>query len=297
MIILQKQYKIFDAHCDTLSQLADNGGSLEKNSYNIDKGRMLNYRGYTQVFACFISPEYSENAMKRCNRLMDIFDECDFDGIRAILSIEGADMIRGLCDLDYLKSRRVRSIGLTWNHSNILAGGADDDNTGLSEFGKAVVRRMNELNILLDVSHLNDISFFDAVSVTDAPIIATHSDSRALCPHRRNLTDEMFGIIRDSGGCVGINMFPEFLTGSGSCSAEDAVDHIMHFLELDGENAIGIGADFDGTDNILPRDVRGCEDLYKIFDILKQRGISDDVIEKISHGNFERVFRYRRRRV
>lgn len=297
MIELQEQYKIFDAHCDTLSLLADRGGSFEKNSYNTDKDRMLQYRGYTQVFACFTDPAHSENAMKRCNRLMDIFDECDFGGIRAILSIEGADMIRSLCDLDYLKSRRVRCIGLTWNHSNILAGGVSDEERGLSEFGKTVVKRMNELNILLDVSHLNDRSFYDAVSVTDAPIIATHSDSRALCPNKRNLTDEMFGIIRDSGGCVGINLFPEFLTEDKICTAENAADHIMHFLEIDGENSVGIGADFDGTDNKLPEDIRGCEDLYRIFDILKRRGVSDEVIEKISHKNFERVFRYRRRSI
>ena len=297
MIVLQKQYKIFDAHCDTLSLLADCGGSFEKNSYNIDKRRMLGYKGYTQVFACFIDPEHSEDAMKRCNRLMDIFDECDFSGIRAILSIEGADMIQSLCDLDYLKSRCVRSIGLTWNHSNMLAGGVNDDTKGLSEFGKTVVKRMSELNILLDVSHLNDRSFYDAVSVTDAPIIATHSDSRELCANKRNITDDMFCIIRDSGGCVGINLFPEFLTENKRCTAEDAAEHIMHFLELDGENSVGIGADFDGTDNMLPEDIHGCEDLYKVFEVLKRRGVSDEVIEKISYGNFERVFRYRRRRV
>lgn len=294
---MQEQYKVFDAHCDTLSLLADCGGSFERNNYNIDRHRMLSYRDYSQVFACYISPKYRENAMKRCNELIDIFDECEFDGIRAILSIEGADMVKGLCDLDYLKSRRVRCIGLTWNHSNMLAGGASDKTQGLSEFGKAVVRRMSELNILLDVSHLNDKSFYDAVAVSDAPIIATHSNSRSVCPHIRNLTDDMFRIIRDSGGCVGINLFPEFLTQEGSCTSEDAAMHIMHFLELDGENSIGIGADFDGTDNKLPDDIQGCEDLYRIFEALKKRGVNDEIIEKISHKNFERVFRYRRRRV
>lgn len=279
-------YDIFDAHCDTLCMLVDNGGDIIKNSYNADKTRMLEYKSYTQVFACFIAPEYRDNAMMRFNRLADCFHEQNFSGITPILSVEGGEMIKSLEDLESLKSRGVRCIALTWNNSNHIAGGADEPDTGLSVFGKSVIKKMNELDILIDVSHLNDKSFYDIVNITDKPIIATHSNSRYICSHRRNLTDEMFNIIRESGGCTGINLYPPFVNGTDECTVSDVIRHIEHFLDIGGEDAIGIGADFDGTENILPYEIKGCGELYKLLDALNDRTI----IEKISHKNFKRVF-------
>jgi membrane dipeptidase len=100
----------------------------------------------------------------------------------------------------------------------------------------------------------------------------------------------MFKIICNSGGCVGINLYPPFLTEKEKCLSTDAIRHIEHFLSLGGENHIGIGADFDGTENILPEDIHGCEELYRIFDLLEKEGYSNELIEKISHKNFERIF-------
>ncbi len=282
-----KSYSIFDAHCDTLCMIADNGGDFIKNQYNADKTRMLKYKSYTQVFACFISPEYHENAMARFKQLADCYDSQDFSGISPILSVEGGEMIKSLEDIEYLKSRGVRCIALTWNGSNHIAGGADDTDTGLSQFGKSVVRKMSELDILVDVSHLNDKSFYNVVEVCDKPIIATHSNSRCVCNHKRNITDEMFNIIRDSGGCVGINLYPPFVNETEVCSVADVVKHIEHFLDMGGINAIGVGADFDGTDGMLPAEISGCGELYRLFDELDK---DNEIIENISHRNFKRVF-------
>lgn len=278
------KYKVFDAHCDTLSLIADHGGDIIINNYHVDKERMLRYHGYAQMFACFIAPRYRDAAMERFDRLADVFDAQNFDGIMPILSVEGCDMVRSLEDIDHLAARGVRCAALTWNYSNMIAGGADEPEHGLSEFGRAAVRRFNDLRILIDVSHLNDRSFYDVEKINSGALIATHSNSRTICRHRRNLTDDMFMIIRDSGGAVGINLYPDFLTEGADCGAEDAVRHIYHWLELDGTDAVGLGGDFDGVDR-LPRDISGCEDYYKLLDLLDPY-----IAECVSHKNWERVF-------
>ena len=278
-------YKIFDAHCDTLCMIADHGGDIKSNGYNVDTERMSRYISYTQIFACFIAPEYSHNAMERFIQLADLFDNQDFSEITPILSIEGGDMIESLEDVDYIKSRGVRCITLTWNHSNKIAGGADDPVQGLTPFGKDVVRKLNECGIIIDMSHINDRSFYDIEKINTGVLIASHSNSRKVCPHRRNLTDDMFKIIRDTGGVAGLNLYPEFLTENKTCSISDTVRHINHWLELGGEDAIGLGSDFDGVEDKLPIGIRGCQDYYKVLDVMDK-----GIIERLSHQNFERIF-------
>ena len=283
------KYSIFDAHCDTLCHIADNGGSILRNEYHIDKERMLLYKQYTQIFACFIAPEFYDAPKARFKRLYKVYKAQDFTGITPILSLEGGEVIEGLEDVDYLKDCGVRCVSLTWNNTNKIAGGADDPDSGLTEFGKTVIRRMEELGILVDVSHLNDKSFYDVAGVVTRPIIATHSNSRTVCSHKRNLTDDMFKIIRESGGVIGINLYPLFLSENSNCISEDAIAHIEHFMSLDGKDAIGIGADFDGISS-TPADIKGCGELYRLLDKLENMGTPKSTIEKISHANFERVF-------
>lgn len=284
-----KNYKVFDAHCDTLCRILDGGGTFECNPYNTDKRRMMEYRRYTQVFACYISPDYRNNAKERFEALRKCYKSQDFSGITPILSIEGGEMIDSVEYVEYLKECGVRCIALTWNGSNQLAGGVSDSDTGFTALGRDVVRKMEQLGILLDVSHMNDKSFYDVVGIATKPIIATHSNSRAICGNRRNITDDMFGLIRDTGGCVGINLYPEFVSGRHDCTIAEVITHIDRFIGMGGENAVGIGADFDGTD-CLPDNVSGCEDLYKLFDEMKRRGYSGELIEKISNDNFKRLF-------
>lgn len=259
------------------------------NSYNLDAVRMTKYEEYTQVFACFTEPKYRKNAAERFNSLLECYIKQDFRDIKPILSIEGADMVKSADDIDYLYSCGVKCIALTWNMSNLLAGGADDPTRGLTDLGKEVILRMNELGILVDVSHLNDKSFYDIAKINRGTLIATHSNSRAVCPHRRNLTDEMFSIICETGGCAGLNLYPPFLTDGVKCTSDDVLKHIEHWLNLNGENNIGIGADFDGTDDLLPSDIKGVEDMHILLR-KTEREFGKEISEKISHKNMKRVF-------
>lgn len=288
------EYSVFDAHCDTLCHVLDFNKSLIKNDCHVDIERMSGYKSYTQVFACFIDPVYKSCAYERCMNLIDAFHSFAPEG--SVLSIEGGEPITSLSALRSFHMLGVRIIALTWNHSNHIASGAaeTDSTRGLTEFGKSVIDEMNRLNMLVDVSHLNDKSFYDIAEYSGRPIIATHSNSRSVCrsrmacPVERNLTDDQFNIICKSGGCVGINFCPDFLNESGSADIDDIIKHIEHFMALGGENHIGIGADFDGVDR-LPRGIDGCESTYKVFERLLQLNYSDEQVEKISHGNFERV--------
>lgn len=282
-------YKIFDAHCDTISRILDCGGNIKKNSYNIDIVRMKKYEEYTQIFACFIDPCYRKDAMGRFEAFLECYRKQQFDGIKSILSVEGADMVKKIEDIDYLHSCGVRCIAPTWNGSNLIAGGANDPQQGLTDFGKEAIRRMNNLKIIIDVSHLNDISFYDIAKINKGTLIATHSNSRVVCNHRRNLTDEMFKIIQETGGCAGLNLYPAFLTEKNKCTSDDVLRHIEHWLNLNGENSIGLGSDFDGTEDLLPGDIMGAEDLHILME-KTEREFGKEITKKISYKNMKRVF-------
>lgn len=294
------KYSIFDTHCDTLCSVLDYGKSIVMNDCHVDIERMKKYEQYTQVFACFIDPVYKSCAADRTLNLIDTFHNTVSDklpdNVRGILSIEGGEGIYSLAHLRNFYRLGVRIIALTWNFSNHIASGAleTDETRGLTEFGKLVVAEMNRLGIFADVSHLNDKSFYDVAEYSNKPIIASHSNARAVCrskavcPVERNLTDDQFEIIKKSGGCVGINFCPDFLNESGKADIEDIIRHIEHFMSLGGEDNVGIGADFDGIDS-TPDGINGVEDIYKIFDRLLQKGYTENQIEKISHKNFERI--------
>lgn len=294
------KYSIFDTHCDTLCSVLDYGKSIVMNECHVDIERMKKYEQYTQVFACFIDPVYKSCAADRTLNLIDTFHNTVSDklpdNVRGILSIEGGEGIYSLAHLRNFYRLGVRIIALTWNFSNHIASGAleTDETRGLTEFGKLVVAEMNRLGIFADVSHLNDKSFYDVAEYSNKPIIASHSNARAVCrskavcPVERNLTDDQFEIIKKSDGCVGINFCPDFLNESGKADIEDIVRHIEHFMSLGGEDNVGIGADFDGIDS-TPDGINGVEDIYKIFDRLLQKGYTENQIEKISHKNFERI--------
>lgn len=287
------RYSVFDTHCDTLCSVLDGGKSINSNDCHVDIKRMKEYENYTQVFACFIDPIYRDSAVERTLKLIDTYHQSTNnlpENVHAMLSIEGGEGITSLSMLRNYHRLGVKIAALTWNFSNHIASGAfeKDNKRGLTDFGKTVVKEMNNLGMFIDVSHLNRKSFYDIASISQMPIIATHSCSDSVCSHVRNITDDQFRIIKESGGCVGINFYPDFLTEESECSAQDIVRHINHFMELGGDENIGIGADFDGVDK-LPNGISGVQDMYKVFDRLKKEGYTDMQIEKISHKNFERV--------
>lgn len=289
--------RIFDAHADTATRLLDENKSLFKNDLHIDLER-LSKNDCIQVFATFISPEYKDDAMDRVNRVVANFlkeakknkfkickthkDIENAIGSCGILSLEGGEPIKKLEDIDYLKNLGILMIAPTWNYKNQLGCGVlEKEDTGLTEFGKKAIEKMNELGILIDVSHLSEKSFWDVCDISAKPVCASHSNSKTIKDNPRNLTDEQFCKIRDMNGCVGINFYPPFLGDSIEC----VIDHINHFLSLGGEDIIGIGSDFDGVDS-LPSGIAGCHDMEKVIKMLPY---STNLREKIAYKNFKRV--------
>ena len=203
---------IFDAHADTPTRLLDENKSLFYNDLHIDLKR-LSKNDCMQVFATFISAEYKDNAKERLNSVVtNFFGEANKYNLKickthediktakgpcGILSLEGGEPIETLEDIEHLKRLGILMIAPTWNYRNKLATGVmEKDDTGLTDFGKKAIRRMNELGILIDVSHLSEKSFWDVCKISKRPICASHSNSKAVTNHPRNLTDEQFIKIR-----------------------------------------------------------------------------------------------------
>jgi len=286
---------------------------LYANSHHFDLQRTKKYQGFVQFFAAFVHTEYyPDNAYRRCIDVIKHFNaevakndkhimfikeyahiqEAISQGkVAAILTIENAAALAGdIKKLDEFYNLGVRSICLTWNGPNQLADGVrgDEINGGLTPFGVDIVKRMNELGMLVDVSHITEPSFWDVINTGITPVIASHSNSKKVCPHVRNLTDEQFHALIKTGGVTGINLCPPFLNENNNPNINDIVHHIEHFMSLGGENHVGLGADFDGISR-TPADVTGIECLEDVFEALLRRNYSEEQVRKIAGLNFLRV--------
>ena len=298
-------YSLIDCHADTASVALDENVGFFNNGLHVDMNK-INV-DYTQFFAAFIAPEYKDCALERTMSIIKklkneiaknqgkiVFcksykDYCENSGkVRAFLSVEGLEAVDDINVLEDFYNEGVRMATLTWNYSNQLAGGVEDAKKGITSFGKNVIKKMNDLGIIPDVSHLNDRSFWDVMEESKKTVIASHSNSRKICDNKRNLTDEQFLAIKNNGGVVGINLYPLFLSGRKEAKNSDIMKHIEHFLSLGGEDNICMGCDFDGVE-ILPEGINGIGDIYKLFDEMKRKGYNDDLINKLSCTNMERI--------
>jgi len=306
---------IVDAHCDTLTKIMESKESLNKNNCHNDLNRMSIYDGFVQFFAAFIEPYYSgAYALKRgieivdafylemekhsqklslCTTGQDIENVLSERKIAAILSIEGGEALNGdLSALRMFYKLGVRSLCLTWNHRNEIADGQGEDITGggLTNFGRSVIAEMNSLGMLIDVSHISEKGFWDVIELSESPIIASHSNARAICNHKRNLTDDQIFALVKNRGVMGINFYPPFLTKSKTAALTDIISHIDHIVGLVGCDNIGLGADFDGIET-TPTDVCGVEDVEKVINTLAILNYSDSDIKKIAGENSLRVIK------
>ncbi|MCR4434386.1 MAG: dipeptidase [Clostridiales bacterium] len=304
-----------DAHCDTLTKIMELNTNLYENNCHVDLKRLKKYGSHVQFFAAFIEPVYCHAyAMKRAIQIIDrLYEEIKAYGedislctsyeeivstasshkVAALLSIEGGEALQGdLSALRMFYKLGVRSICLTWNHRNEIADGVSDSESGggLTPFGREVVKNMNSLGMLVDVSHISERGFWDVLDISRAPVIASHSNARKLCSHKRNLTDEQILALSKNRGVMGINLYPFFLNDRGAASISEIIDHIEHIVGLAGIDCIGIGADFDGVE-CTPEGIGGVQDMEKVFNELLKRNYSEDWIEKIAGGNFLRVIK------
>ena len=306
------KFPVFDLHCDTalalLGEDVNQAGSLASNKGHIDLNRAEKLAGYCQCFACFTTPYMEQwhhitptlvfereiatiqrEIDKNKNRISiaytpeDVIANQEKGKMSASLTLEGPagfGFDPELLESMFLAGFRISTLG--WNESNPLTG-SNQTGGGLTELGKAYVRQAQSLGILVDVSHISDEGFWDIMKITQAPVIASHSNSRALCNHSRNLTDDMFRAIRDSGGVAGINQFADFL---GQKPTLDTVcDHIFHFMELDPEGKhIALGGDLDGCE-ALAEGFEGVQSYDALADRLIARGLDAATVQNIYWNN------------
>lgn len=219
--------------------------------------------------------------------------------LAAIFHIEGAEAIDAeLNTLEVLYRAGLRSIGPVWSRPTIFGHGVPfrypsdgDIGTGLTDHGLRLVKRCNELGIMVDLSHLNEAGFWDVARHSTKPLVATHSNAHAICPHSRNLTDKQLAAIRESDGMVGLNFAVAFLRDDGRMLAdvplEQMLRHLDHLIEHVGEDRVGLGSDYDGA--VVPEDLTSCAGLPKLRQAMARHGYDDALIAKLCHENWLRV--------
>lgn len=306
-------YPIFDLHCDTAYAILSREDRmvdkrLKSNKLHIDLERAAKLPGYCQCFACFTTPleqlppkmtvidlfERELNGIlneigKNPDLIQQAFSAEDIRAnqekgiMSAVLTIEGPagfGFDPALLEMMHMVGFRISTLG--WNEDNPLTGSHKTGN-GLTDLGREYVKECQRLGILVDVSHLSDVGFWDVIDMTQAPVIATHSNSRTVWDCSRNLTDNMFREICKTGGVAGINLYADFL--SSEATLDTACDHIFHFLEMDPEGEhIALGGDLDGCD-ALPVGFTGVESYPNLTQRLLQRGIGEKIMQNICWNN------------
>ncbi len=319
---------IFDLHCDTLWKIQNTkDGSLQKDSFlQIDEEKLFSAGYFAQCFAMYVPADtpmpkrtldeliaryYQELA--NCERIRPVLAFDDFarnkaEGkISAVLTMEDACPLCGNIENLYAVHKKgVKMIALTWNFPNevgypnyrgFVRGEKPDMFTpeterGLTDFGFLLVEEMNRLGIVVDVSHLSDRGFFDVLSVTKKPIMASHSNARCVCRNVRNLTDEMLFALAENGGVTGINYAAGFLCEDeqkGRQTIDYAVEHIRYIRKKIGVEHIALGSDFDGIQTDI--ELSDCSKTPLLLQALERSDFTTNEIEKIAYKNALRVFR------
>lgn len=316
-----KMLPYLDMHCDTLGL-----GFMKKKEdiYDLPDGmldirRMKEAGMYGQFFAMFFPPQgkkgmpedeiYYQSVKKLFYDSLEKHKDCIafagtereaeknfYEGkLSAFLTIEDGRHVQGkLSNIERFYQDGVRLISLTWNYENCFGAPNSREpeimEKGLTPFGKEAVRYMNELGILIDVSHLSDGGFYDAVELSKKPLAASHSNARALCPHPRNLTDDMIRKLAETGGVAGVNFYGAFLQPDAKTeksTIEALTAHIKYMAKLGGEDFVALGTDFDGIGGEL--EINNPLLMEKLFIQLKKEGFSERQLEKFAYKNVLRV--------
>jgi membrane dipeptidase len=238
----------------------------------------------------------SRGQVKICRTAGEI-RRCIASGVLApVLHLEGAEAIDpDLALLDLMFESGLRSLGPVWSRSNIFGHGVPfrfpstpDTGPGLTALGRELVKACNRLRIVVDCSHLNERGFWDVAALSDAPLIATHSNAHAISPHSRNLTDRQLAAIRESRGLVGVNFATAFIRPDGRRDAntplEDLVRHVDHLIEQLGVEGVGFGSDFDGA--TIPARIGDARGLPRLVEVLRRHGYDEATLRKLSCENW-----------
>ena len=318
--------KYIDMHCDTVMTVPEKGSSdllIDNKEVSIDFKRLKESNAMAQFFAIFLmkkfmqlfskkklrnDDEYIEHCinlikgatentdyMKLAYNYDDLIKNNKENKISAFLTIEDGRSADSLEKIKKYHDMGIRLITFTWNYENCM--GYPNSNPkmrekGLKEFGLSAVEYMNELGMIVDVSHLSDGGFYDVYSTSKKPFVASHSNARELSPHTRNLTDDMIKKIAEKGGAIGLNFCPQFLDKNiknKDSKIELMVNHLNHIKKTGGEDVLALGSDFDGISGKL--EISGCEKMPLLFEALKKEGWTEAVIEKLAYKNMLRVIK------
>ncbi len=311
-----KQISVFDAHCDTISRCWREYEGLYANSGMISLERTAGFAQYCQFFALWTADGYTGyplggdsverayHALLRCfkdqmARNSEKIVQCRTAGeaeranrqgkAAAFLAVEGAELLG--CDpaqLDEAAAEGVAAINLTWNHANALSGSSKEEpERGLSPLGREFVAKMEDLHILVDVSHLSEAGFWDVAELARRPFIASHSNAKLVWDHTRSLTDGQINAIIKNQGVIGLNFYEEFVGGSRDLDMVRA--HLDHLLELGGEKTVALGGDWDGCDTIA--DLPAIDSLPRLYEHLLHHGYRETVVQDLFYNNLMRVVR------
>src|SRR5215203_4175307 len=315
---------VFDGHNDTLLNLhlpeRGEGRSFFERSdlghIDLPRAREGGFGG--GFFACYVpNPEddgwTEESALTHTDDGYEVSDAPRLDPnyakgfadelVAVLVKLEsegGLRMVRTAGALEELYEVGLRSLGLVWSRPNAYATGvpfrfpsSTDTGLGLTGAGKELLRECNRLGVLIDLSHINERGFWDVAGLSEAPLVATHSNPHALCPASRNLTDRQLDAIRDSGGMVGVNFAVGFLREDGGESEdtplETVVRHVDYLVERVGIDGVGFGSDFDGAK--VPRDLGDVSGLPRLLAALRAGGYDETALNKLAHRNWIRVLR------
>lgn len=322
--------KYIDMHCDTLMPFAQsNNYNIYSNDMNVDFLKMQQGSCLAQFFAIYMPPTdkmiYNSTQMTDAEYI-DLLSKGFYDNIdkhddiiafagnandilqneqagkmSAILTMEDGRSVNDSFDtLQAFYNLGVRLISLTWNFENCFGFPNSKDNaimnSGLKKFGKEAVEAMNDMGIIIDVSHLSDGGFYDVADITTKPFVASHSNCRSITNHTRNLTDDMIKVLANKGGISGINFYANFLiadmdTRENKTHAliDDMIAHINHFVDCGGIDCVALGSDFDGIETTV--EISDASMMQLLFDKLHDVGYGDDAIEKIAYRNAMRVIK------
>lgn len=305
---------MIDLHCDTIMQLLDHpdSGDLYRNTWKIDIEKLQKAHSKVQDFALFINLGDTNDPYGRyeemrnlCTTQIHLYGEHiqhvlsyqDVESvyksgkIGALMSIEEGGVLGG--DLDKLKQAYqdgVRLITLTWNYPNSLGEPhCGEQHKKLTPKGIEFVEAMQDLGIIVDCSHLNDAGTEQLGDILDVPFIASHSNSREVTAHTRNLPDNLIKLIANKGGVIGLNFAQSFLGTSPVSRIEDIVKHGLYLINKGGEDVVALGTDFDG---IKPdTEIKDASEMYRLYDAFKEAGLSVDQCEKLFWKNADRLLK------
>lgn len=305
--------RYFDLHCDTMLACTHKEIPLRENELHISLKKAEDIETYVQCYAVFLpdkfrGPEAFDFFCKVADRFSlemernsDVVAQCRDSGDLGrtekqkkhggVLTVEsGAALGGSLENIEDWKRRGVRMCTLTWNGATELGSGIlSPEDSGITPFGREAVRKFEEAGIFVDISHASPKLFWDVAEIAKKPLIASHSNAKAVCGHARNLTDQQFEAIKKSGGLVGLNYYTEFLNDEPEkASMEDILRHAEHFLALGGENVLALGGDMDGS--TLPEDMAdGLGAIPRLYELFL-RHYPEELTDRIFYGNAARCF-------